>query len=147
MYLTIHWSNNTQSWIVRVLTAATWRTRVGCIRIGNECITEVRLKGRIIILLSGARVCNNFFVKYRERASLARFHAAATRFTTREQSACSKFGRGSDRMTHNASTAAAAGAAAGKRNEKGILTTMRGRTIILSFNSGAGTNVFVLVGL
>lgn len=77
---------------------------------------------RIIISLSGARVRNNFFGlnTERERASPARFHAAAARFTTREQSACSKFGRGSDRMTHNASAAAAAGAATGERSEKGF---------------------------
>jgi len=88
-----------------------------------------------------------FRVKYRERAHPLDFTQWRRVLQPAKQSACSKFGRGSDRMTHNASAAAAAGAAVDKRSEKGISTTMRGCAIILSFNSGVSSNVFVLVGL
>lgn len=55
-------------------------------------------------------------------------------YNPRTQSACSKSGRGSDRMTHNASAAAAAAITTGKRNEKGTSTTMQSHAIIFSNN-------------
>jgi len=115
-----------------LLTATAWCTRVGCIRISNECIVGMRLKGRIIISLSGARVCNNFFwFKCREWA-LHSLHFTRRRRVLQPASNPRAISPAADsnRMTHNASAADAAG----KRSEKGISTTMRGRAIIFSFN-------------
>lgn len=124
-----------------LLTETAWCTSVGCTRISNECIVGMWLKGRIIISLSGARVCSNFFwFKYREWA-LHSLHFTPRRRVLQPANNPRAISPAADsnRMTHNASAADAAGAAAGGRSEKGISTTMRGRAIIFSFNGRTST--------